>query len=209
MKSPCHDCKLRDTDKNNSICIECDKRVAYVAALGGFPAEPETEKRRGVMSKIGACNNCEREGLSLAVFGRCWLCYDAARQAKEAGASVEAALAAAKERIKSGVNLKSRAGTKKGKTATRPDSTVSAKKKLRQAAADIMAEETINILKEAPGWLAPNGIGVCLEFKDDRDKGILNWIEELATEHRRNPEQQIMWILQDYIDTANRLAGHD
>ena len=195
MRSPCHECKLSKADKNDRICMECDKRVNYVAALGEFPDGPEMEKRRDVMAtarKKGTCVNCERPDMYLPAFGRCYLCYDVVRKANKAGATseeIQAALAKGRERIKSGVNLKSRKGTKK----------------LRQAAADIMAEETKNILEEAPGWVVPSVRGVCLEFMDDSDKGMFDWLRERADESRRNPEQQIMWILQHYIEAEKGL----
>lgn len=34
MTSPCRSCSLGDSDKNNSTCLKCSKRVVYVIALG-------------------------------------------------------------------------------------------------------------------------------------------------------------------------------
>lgn len=34
MTSPCRTCSLGDSDKNNSTCLKCSQRVAYVHALG-------------------------------------------------------------------------------------------------------------------------------------------------------------------------------
>jgi hypothetical protein len=54
----------------------------------------------------------------------------------------------------------------------------------------------------------PHGVlGVCLEFKDERDKKMYERVSEYANEHRRDPASEIMWILQDYIDTVNKLVG--
>jgi hypothetical protein len=34
MTSPCRTCSLGDSDKNNSTCMKCSRRVVYVHALG-------------------------------------------------------------------------------------------------------------------------------------------------------------------------------
>ena len=31
--NPCLVCRMRDEDKNNSLCIQCDKRIGYVQHL--------------------------------------------------------------------------------------------------------------------------------------------------------------------------------
>ncbi|MDP3284741.1 MAG: hypothetical protein Q8M56_09980 [Desulfobacterales bacterium] len=189
MRSPCHNCNLSKADKNERICMECDKRVAYVAALGCFPAGPETgtlKKRGEAMSIKGTCGNCHREDMSLPAAGMCGRCNYAVKHAPPGGE--EAALAVAADNAASGKSRK-----------------YTAKKKPQNQGPGEKKPEPVTY-KASEGWLAPTGIGVCLEFKDDRDKGIFKWIEELAEDHRRNPEQQIMWILQDYIDTVNKLS---
>jgi hypothetical protein len=32
--NPCRECKMMDQDKNNAICLKCEKRVRYVVSLG-------------------------------------------------------------------------------------------------------------------------------------------------------------------------------
>jgi hypothetical protein len=34
MTSPCRTCSLGESDKNNSTCLKCSKRVVYVSAIG-------------------------------------------------------------------------------------------------------------------------------------------------------------------------------
>lgn len=36
MRCPCLDCPLREADKNNEVCMSCERRQAYAAALGGM-----------------------------------------------------------------------------------------------------------------------------------------------------------------------------
>ncbi len=187
MKSPCHDCKLRDEDKNERICTECDARVKYVSALSEFPAELETKKGRfEAMSVKGTCKNCERENMTLPARGLCGRCNGAWWKAPTDGK--EAALATAKELVKSVANLK-----------RQPHKSARKKADLRTAEPVTykIPEGGLNELLTDAAWI---------EFKDDRDKKILLWIKELANEHRRTLEQQIMWILQDNIP-AGRLEA--
>lgn len=49
MKSPCRDCEFLGEDKNNDSCIKCEKRIEYVAYIGGQSGEntvlqPEKKK---------------------------------------------------------------------------------------------------------------------------------------------------------------------
>jgi len=36
MNNPCRDCERLHSDKNDPVCIQCNKRVAYVAAIDSF-----------------------------------------------------------------------------------------------------------------------------------------------------------------------------
>jgi hypothetical protein len=38
--NPCRECKMMDQDKNNAVCLKCEKRIRYVAGLEaamGYP----------------------------------------------------------------------------------------------------------------------------------------------------------------------------
>jgi hypothetical protein len=38
--NPCRECKMMDQDKNNAICLKCEKRVRYVVSLGAAMSYP-------------------------------------------------------------------------------------------------------------------------------------------------------------------------
>jgi hypothetical protein len=38
--NPCRECKMMDQDKNNVVCLKCEKRVRYVASLGAAMSYP-------------------------------------------------------------------------------------------------------------------------------------------------------------------------
>lgn len=189
----------RDDDTLNDL-----KYIACFTCGNRYPPGPEPIIKREAIKKgvvmatarkKGTCNNCERTDMYLPAFGKCWVCYDERRNALKNGTSVEEALAGVRGRIRLGMGKKGRLKTKK--TPGGEEAALSA--------AGIMAEETKTILEEAPGWVVPSVRGVCLEFKDDRDKGMFDWLRERADESRRNPEQQIMWILQHYIEAEKGL----
>lgn len=40
LLSPCRECKMMDQNKNNAICLKCEKRVRYVVSLGAAISYP-------------------------------------------------------------------------------------------------------------------------------------------------------------------------
>jgi len=36
----CRECKMKDKDKNNAICLKCEKRVRYVVSLEAAMSYP-------------------------------------------------------------------------------------------------------------------------------------------------------------------------
>lgn len=205
MKSPCHDCTSGDTDKNNSICLKCEARVKYAQGLNACLDPSIKIERRFVMSKRGTCKNCERSDMLLPGFGRCWVCYDAGRNADSSGASVEAALAAAKDKIKNSKFRKSRkriGGTSEAQ-ATRDSA---AAELLRQQAGKTELKPVtykIGIDRSIPGVDV-----VSLEFKDERGKDLLRKLREKANTMYRDLEQQMLWMLQGWI-SAEEEASKD
>lgn len=215
MRSPCleNKCGLRFADKNCGACLKCEKRINYVAALGIFPDGPEMEKKEGVMAKKGTCRNCKREKMALPARGLCGLCNAAWVNAPEG--EKEAALAAARARVddcrQRGESFKSRTGKKKvaasDKTADQDILSSGGEKPVGRLAGKEAVLTTADLLKsEEPGavitWPPPIADFVALNFSDGRDKKILSYVEELAKEARRSPDQQILWMLQDYMEAA-------
>jgi len=233
LNSPCHACDLRDEDKNNDRCLKCDARAEYSFLVdeGLVPTVlsiekqnighrisniGKAEKEKVVMSqyKIGICSNCERSDMPLPGHGRCWLCYEAGRNAVQAGESVEDALAVVKERVKGKKDLKGRAWGKKGE---KKDSRIQGSSEKRNQepekeeqnighrTSNIEEKQNIepaDIFSLQPKPLQPDypwGL-MYLEFKTERDVKILEWLNKEAEDHRRRPDQEIMWILQNYIE---------
>jgi hypothetical protein len=190
MRSPCHDCGNGDTDKNNSICLKCDKRVKYAQGLNVCLDPSIIIKRRDeVMSVRGTCKNCEREDMSLPAMGLCGRCNGAWKAAPEG--MKEAALAQAKVNAKSGRKLS---------WGTRNKPKIGEPTGLEAYTSEVIAgiHRTLDPDKEKAG--------LYLEFKDDRDQGILKWLNESAENHRRRPDQEILWILQNYIEAVEGKA---
>lgn len=197
MKSPCYDCNLRDEDKNGKTCTECDARYRYASSFLADQLPVIVEKRRyETMGVKGTCKNCERKDMSLPARGLCGLCHGAWWKAPVDGK--EAALAAAKEKVQSGIDLKRRPRCKKPKQTAN-------KSKAKDLADFVDAEKPVALMNEFKMSIgeAVSGVDVvCLEFKDERDMNIREWIDKQAKESRRNPDQQIMWILQHYIEAT-------
>jgi len=40
--SPCRQCPMRDHDKNNRTCLNCDKRIRFVVGIGRSLGDPRT-----------------------------------------------------------------------------------------------------------------------------------------------------------------------
>ena len=38
--NPCRECQMMDQDKNNAVCMKCEKRVRYVASLEAVKSCP-------------------------------------------------------------------------------------------------------------------------------------------------------------------------
>lgn len=38
--NPCRQCQMLDQDKNNAVCLKCDKRLRYVASLETLMSYP-------------------------------------------------------------------------------------------------------------------------------------------------------------------------
>ena len=38
--NPCRECKMKDKDKNNAICLKCEKRVRYVVRIEAAMSYP-------------------------------------------------------------------------------------------------------------------------------------------------------------------------
>jgi len=217
MKSPCHDCENSDTDKNNSICTECDKRVKYAQGLNAcLDSSIKIERRVRVVGYSygrGTCKNCERPDMSLQGLDLCWLCKQTHLSATTEEGRI-AALAEVKAKIKAGARGQK---SKRRLAAAQPDKIKICTIPEDRAPSSVDSPLSPDKRAETPDHLVTHKTGVaasmtavdvvCIEFKGARDEKMLDWINELAEEHRRNTEQEIMWIIQDYINTADKLTA--
>jgi hypothetical protein len=157
--------------------------------------EPDIEyckpKIKGVVMGVkGTCWNCGRENMSLPARGLCGLCDRFWREAPANGKEI--ALAAAKKRVEDGVLYKPIA--KKAKGMRREAEGRVGKVTESQEPEAVKKKPTPVPYKfpEVEAWGT-----MLLEFKTRLDLKILEWLNNSAEVHRRRPDQQIMWILQN------------
>jgi hypothetical protein len=204
----------------NFIPYECRDCEAGRAALAGNPPKIKEEEP---MSVTRACANCGRV-LSIVGEDCCFVCYHAGKGLE--GDAKTAALAAIKAKIESG-GLKRGGNGGRGKVrpkvrAIAPEGTAAAREVRTGVASESPAAPSggetkkmspakisevkthIKALGEKIGRArAPENVPVIsLDFIEDRDRKIYDAVIAEASLRRRVPEQQILYMLQDWFDTA-------
>ena len=165
------------------------------------------EKRDDSMGKPRrrSCANCERV-LSIVAYGYCFVCYYAGKGLD--GAEKTAALAAIKAKIEKGEVYK---GCRYDGDRHPPSRKLAQIPPLVPAGGDRSSPSPESIAKlqtqvEALGEKlalarVPAGVPVItLDFITDRDRKIYADLLDLACRLRREPEQQILWMLQNEIE---------
>ncbi|MEJ2473403.1 MAG: hypothetical protein P8Y74_05900 [Desulfobacterales bacterium] len=50
--SPCRECKMMDQDKNNAICLKCEKRVRYISSHEATTSYPFSDAEEAAFSPL-------------------------------------------------------------------------------------------------------------------------------------------------------------
>lgn len=161
------------------------------------------EKTEESMAKTGPCANCKRI-LSIIGEGCCFVCYKAGKGL--VGEAKDIARAAIKAKIEAGgLRRSGRSGKGRGKPNKPwrpaplpddlPDDGLIPDPGEKSGAAGRTARRFV--LGEAS---VPDGVLLIkVDFSDDRDRKIYDAVIAMARRLRREPEQQILWMLQNAI----------
>ena len=176
-------------NSKHRIPYECRDCEAGRAALAGTPPKIKEE----FMAVTRPCANCGRE-LTIVGNGCCFVCYTAGKGL--IGPQRDAALAAVKEKIKSG-------GLRKGGNRRKPAPAPAAGETKTMSPVKI-AEVKMHV-KALGAKLAPAGVpegtpAICLCFIEPRDRTLYAAVLNQAERLRRTPEQQILWMLQNSLE---------
>ena len=195
----CHACNELKPHHGRGLCMSCYQQKKKDGTL---PPALRPQRPRGPRSANHCCTNCERNQKYYLVNGLCSGCRAAA--GKSIGAVREAALAAAKIRF----NAPTYDGKRRGKRI-KHDGPVSVSPLPRregqgEGASDLRKEKEERILteifgdRETPGEIIPGKNCIALEFAPD-DAPLYDAILAEAKRHRRDPDQQVLWIVQEAL----------
>lgn len=208
-------CTARSVDSftNRSLYPECFAcRLKSDISAGRIP-EPfekqfikninELSEGNDMPSKKGICANCGRQQ-SLVAGGHCYLCYNAAKDLS--GAAREEALRKVGDRVAEGITLGKRPYLRPSAGSVKWAAKKGIKKR-QHPAPDPEQQETIESMqpegchipeKNKLSETSPGVINLTLTFSGD-DKNLYDTLIKRARSARRNPEQQLMAMLDHYL----------
>ena len=190
------------------------KPVDGTEPIDGTERKEQTGIEEGQdMSIKGPCRNCGRV-LCIIADGCCFVCRQAGKGL--AGEEKAAALAAVKAKIESGTMRKGggRRGPRKAAQEVAPapaggrikknvEERATKEQKSGAIDAGILQDRKPKVegkMRFAPARNPEGTPVICLGFAEKRDREIYNVVIAMAARLRREPEQQILWMLQNAIE---------
>lgn len=192
LKSPCLECELKDQNKSNPTCRDCEKRVKYCAALGGLSSSVpdsvslggDTTRRKNTRSNAEGRENNMEPATQICKDTKC----GSAGQPRSiedfqvhgpSGKRLEICRECMGRRKREGHAAKKKKAPAK-KAAPKP-ATETAGKKMKKIDSDT---------------IVPAETQLTIDFAQHPD--VLKKIKEVAKDKIREPENQVLYWLKEF-----------